>query len=68
MVACIIYTQFCSNLETDHTEDGELCAVLQMVCHETPNWHYLSVNRAEMACLKAIILFNSGKNFLPLAN
>ena len=27
----------------NHTEDGKLCAVSQMVCHEIPIWHYLSV-------------------------
>ena len=43
-MAIYVFTQFCSNLETEHTEDGELCAVLKMVCHEIPNWHYLSVD------------------------
>ena len=59
------FTQFCSNLETDSTDDGELHAVLQMVCHEIPNWHYLSVDRAEIA---TTILFNPSMHFLPLAN
>ena len=47
MVVCMaiyLFAQCCSNLETDHTEDGELHAVLQTVCHQIPNWHYLSVD------------------------
>ena len=59
------FAQFSSNLETDSTDDGELHAVLQMVCHEVLNWHYLSVYRAEIA---TTILFNPSMHFLPLAN
>ena len=38
-----LFAQCCSNLETDHNKDGELRAVLQILCHEIPNWHYLSI-------------------------
>ena len=42
-MAINLFIQFCSNLEADHNKDGELRAVLQILCHEIPNWHYLSI-------------------------
>ena len=45
MFGILIYllAQFCSNMETDHNKDGELHVVLQIVCHEIPDCHYLSI-------------------------
>ena len=46
---------------TDHTEDGELCAVLKMACHKIQNWHYLSVDATLTE--KAIQYDRSGGKF-----
>ena len=45
--------------QTDKTEDGEVCGLLQMISCEIPYWHYLNVDKAEITCLKAIILAKS---------
>ena len=40
--------------------------MLGVLSCEIPYWHHL--NRAEIACLKAIILFNPGMHFLEVSN
>ena len=45
----------------------ESLVVLDMLRGEITHWHRLNMDRAETACLKAIILFNPGMHFLEVS-